>query len=443
MIKPHNQFCRRCIVLSAFLQLGVSAAQPVYAADIPGLLIRGHNTDFAGTGPAGSVKTLDRQEICSPQFAVPIGQALGGLEARLAPRLSDLGLPTAPVNLTDAAHQALADYCRGEDDFATDVFAIIYASCRMTMDSGPQFLDIQLPPGQSEGAMLMGDFSNNEFARVMLRRNMAAAEQITGSGWSSEAGNMQPLGAGPEIAGYSTVKYKTSFEGGLGGASPAGETSPMAAIAGMVSVTSQGTAWVSDRPPRMDLVQAFYRNFANEVQPNEGASSLFGGMINSLVSMLEKGLPLKVDQTVESKVMGRVMMKARSVMEVSSLQPIALPGSWCTSSFVPEGVAVTDIDQQISQVTRGGGQPAGTAPTRQATAPSRSGPSSADLYSDNVTQMIQNHLQALGYDPGNTDGQASIQTTIAISQFQAEKGLEVTGEVSPQLAGILSAEVDK
>jgi peptidoglycan hydrolase-like protein with peptidoglycan-binding domain len=57
--------------------------------------------------------------------------------------------------------------------------------------------------------------------------------------------------------------------------------------------------------------------------------------------------------------------------------------------------------------------------------------------------MVQKHLMALGYDPGNTDGNVSTETIIAISQFQAEKGLEVTGEVSPQLAGILSAEVDK
>jgi peptidoglycan hydrolase-like protein with peptidoglycan-binding domain len=61
----------------------------------------------------------------------------------------------------------------------------------------------------------------------------------------------------------------------------------------------------------------------------------------------------------------------------------------------------------------------------------------------NLTQTVQGHLKTLGYDPGNVDGEASMQTSIAISQFQAEKGLEVTGEVSPQLAGILEAEVEK
>jgi hypothetical protein len=69
--------------------------------------------------------------------------------------------------------------------------------------------------------------------------------------------------------------------------------------------------------------------------------------------------------------------------------------------------------------------------------------SSAALSTDNLTQTVQKYLKALGYDPGNTDGEANMQTSIAISQFQAEKGLPVTGEVTPQLAGILAAEVDK
>ena len=56
--------------------------------------------------------------------------------------------------------------------------------------------------------------------------------------------------------------------------------------------------------------------------------------------------------------------------------------------------------------------------------------------------MIQRDLIALGYDPGDANGQMSTQTIVAISKFQAENGLEVTGEASPQLAGILSAKRD-
>jgi len=61
---------------------------------------------------------------------------------------------------------------------------------------------------------------------------------------------------------------------------------------------------------------------------------------------------------------------------------------------------------------------------------------------DALVQMIQRDLAALGYDPGNTDGELSTATVIAISKFQAENELAVTGEATPQLAGILAAKRD-
>ena len=58
---------------------------------------------------------------------------------------------------------------------------------------------------------------------------------------------------------------------------------------------------------------------------------------------------------------------------------------------------------------------------------------------DDLTQMVQQDLAALGYEPGSVDGEMTMQTAIAISKFQAEQGLEVTGEVTPQLAGVVKA----
>ena len=58
---------------------------------------------------------------------------------------------------------------------------------------------------------------------------------------------------------------------------------------------------------------------------------------------------------------------------------------------------------------------------------------------DQLVQMAQQELIALGYDPGAADGEMSTKTTIAISKFQAEQGMEVTGEASPQLVGALRA----
>ncbi len=57
----------------------------------------------------------------------------------------------------------------------------------------------------------------------------------------------------------------------------------------------------------------------------------------------------------------------------------------------------------------------------------------------NLTKSIQKDLVLLGYEPGNVDGEVTLQTAVAISQFQAHNNLDVTGEVTPQLAGILAA----
>jgi len=55
--------------------------------------------------------------------------------------------------------------------------------------------------------------------------------------------------------------------------------------------------------------------------------------------------------------------------------------------------------------------------------------------------QIQRNLAALGYEPGNTDGVLDTLTQIAISQFEAEHGMAVTGQPSAQLAAALAAAV--
>jgi peptidoglycan hydrolase-like protein with peptidoglycan-binding domain len=65
--------------------------------------------------------------------------------------------------------------------------------------------------------------------------------------------------------------------------------------------------------------------------------------------------------------------------------------------------------------------------------------STAQISQQNMTKMVQQDLTKLGYDPGPVDGKAGTATVIAISKFQAENGMEVTGTVTPQLAGVLSA----
>lgn len=61
---------------------------------------------------------------------------------------------------------------------------------------------------------------------------------------------------------------------------------------------------------------------------------------------------------------------------------------------------------------------------------------------DDLTRMIQEDLTALGFETGGTSGEMNTQTIVAISRFQAENGLEVTGEATPQLAGIVKASMN-
>jgi peptidoglycan hydrolase-like protein with peptidoglycan-binding domain len=60
---------------------------------------------------------------------------------------------------------------------------------------------------------------------------------------------------------------------------------------------------------------------------------------------------------------------------------------------------------------------------------------------DELTKIIQQDLITLGYDPGDANGEATTKTVIAVSKFQAEHDQEVTGEISPQLAGVIKAAI--
>ncbi|CAA0090991.1 Uncharacterised protein [Halioglobus japonicus] len=63
--------------------------------------------------------------------------------------------------------------------------------------------------------------------------------------------------------------------------------------------------------------------------------------------------------------------------------------------------------------------------------------------SDELVQIVQQDLTTLGYDTGTTDGEAGTKTIIAVSKFQAEHNMEVTGEITPQLAGVIQAAISQ
>lgn len=60
-----------------------------------------------------------------------------------------------------------------------------------------------------------------------------------------------------------------------------------------------------------------------------------------------------------------------------------------------------------------------------------------------LIRTAQKDLVALGYDPGNIQGELSTETVVAISKFQAEHDMDVTGQVTPQLVGALKAAINQ
>jgi hypothetical protein len=159
------------------------------------------------------------------------------------------------------------------------------------------------------------------------------------------------------------------------------------------------------------------------------------------VWITDSGVPIKMDMIYSSR--GEKGMRISSELVELNLRPQD-PAAF----ELPAGLKPMGVSGMFGNMFGGQGQglsipgaPAAPAASAGAASP-RSGPSSAELTTDDLTQSVQNHLQALGYPVGNTHGDLDTETVIAISQFQAENGMQATGEVTPQLLGILGARVD-
>lgn len=491
-------------LLTSGLCLPLTAAAAAQAVVVYGIQKEfSEKRDFPGF--AGGQFTLEQLCAVDDQIAGALQSILARVNGPMVVpgqpnlSLSDIeNLPGAPnrAEIENALRNAADTLCNErEEPPSIYPFVITYAHCRMAMVTPIHAMDIHLPPGVGAGTMSMADHTTRETMQLSLKRNIDAVSEYTGSGWSGQI-DINPTGATGERIGYATRQYNFEYKSGLGvpglGAATGtdiqtGAISSPQALGNLVSVTNKGTAWISDSAPGIDIVRSFYEKLTREVQTDQGASSFFGGLINNLVGMLNKGIPLEIDQTVSSAIMGRSTFSGRSTAVVLGISLRDYQPEWCTQSLMPAGYAVTDIDQQISDATSGTSG-AGTPPSAEiargmqglneamqqltpeqremmekfglggnqqlpamnpavqsagAGAATSTMPPSEELYSDNLTQMVQNHLQALGYTPGNTSGDSTIDTVIAISQFQAEQGIEVTGEISPQLAGRLSAEVDR
>jgi peptidoglycan hydrolase-like protein with peptidoglycan-binding domain len=61
------------------------------------------------------------------------------------------------------------------------------------------------------------------------------------------------------------------------------------------------------------------------------------------------------------------------------------------------------------------------------------------IMADELTMMVEQDLARLGYEPGPVDGEETMETVVAITKFQAANQLEITGEVTSDLARALMA----
>lgn len=448
----------------AFPSVSVGAEQ--------GLLLTGYNASFASGMPMGQQEGISKKALCGSDGISSLQTANQTVLDRLGERLGGGGLPSL-ASVESGASAVRTEMCQADGNFSVEPTAITYSSCRMTMDQQSVLTDMRLPSGQVDGAMEIANLWEAEVMRVPLHASEGAST-------TAGAGGISWTGPGDtrQVAGYPATRWDFGYSASM-------------SVSGMsMNVKTEGHGYFASDLPGMEIVRTFYDRFAEGTSFGQGGGSFFEGIMKTWVEVLDRGLPMEMDQTVNSSMMGMGGMGGghRSILKVTGAQLVDLPDDFCTRAFTPDYFEVTDAGAAMSgmTVTPGGagsgaeaeaagpmsglssvfemlksgqqpgvatpgqqqapsGNPGGGTPTRApagAAAPGRTGPSSAELMSDDVTQSVQKHLQALGYDPGNTDGELSTQTVIAISQFQAERGMEVTGEVTPQLLGILGAAVD-
>lgn len=370
-------------------------------------------------------------------------------------------------------------------------FTITYAHCRMTMDTPTQSMDIHMPPGSPAAYMQAVDFSKGEGVLVDLARDIRRTTPATGEGFASGV-TMTAAGGSAEVAGHETHNYKYEYTANMGGS---GAAPGMDMIAGMVSVKNEGSAWVAPNIEGDSIPRRFYWNLATQVQPASGVGGFFSGLIMNVVGLMQHGLPLKINSRVTSRILGKSVISGDSESTILDIGLVPMPAGWCTRDIVPPGFEITNVSEQLDQAMGQEGMPsndemsaamqqmneamaqmtpqqramvenmglgdmmgmgaagAGSANPRASQQPAASAPApavrkgskdslSTALQGKTLTESAKNYLQVLGYDTGDAGSEMNLETTIAISQFQAENNMKATGEVSPQLIGLLAAKVD-
>lgn len=132
----------------------------------------------------------------------------------------------------------------------------------------------------------------------------------------------------------------------------------------------------------------------------------------------------------------------QTIPGVSAAACIGFVGPGSGGAGSPGGTSGGNSDGSGRNGSSSGSGPGGGSTSSGGTGGSSGSDSSVHEVDTNLVQIIQRHLDTLGYEPGNTDGILDRQTVRAITKFEAANDMPVTGQATPQLAGILAAAVD-
>lgn len=172
-----------------------------------------------------------------------------------------------------------------------------------------------------------------------------------------------------------------------------------------------------------------------------------GGMLKPFRSVMSMGGVLSPQEQAQLKEAGQKMAEFEQQMasmpanQRAMMEKMMGPQMEMMKNMSKTGAI--EIESKVVEMRCNGGLPA-AADIAMTTFGGGAAASSGSVVSTepNLVQIIQRHLATLGYEPGNTDGELTKATVVAISKFEATNGMEVTGQATPQLAGILAAAVD-
>ena len=457
---------------------------PIAFADLTDIVyVKGTQTSQESMLLGGASIDYDeaRRELCEEMEGLEPGDLtfwMSQLRDR-NPALSDLVSTVGPAmgGIEHQIEELRESVCADRPDGS---FNIIYTECSMTMWDGGYYLKITVPPGSSTPKMVMYPYMVNPGTPSTERPYTIADLNVIDKkvkGKKRHVSYIEPTGATGEHNGYVTQKYRFNYKGEINVVNfMRGETTGgpgaamMGGLAGLgkISMTSKGTAWIASDVPGLDVMQAFYNSYSTQVRPQAGGANMMSGMIDQLAAIAAVGMPLWIKQTVKSKTAFMIGPKGTTTSTITNV--LVTPGeagARCEDSPIPADYEVINLSEVLAGTQQGNagsasgasvqrpgvmstlrsmfsrnGQQAGDVAAEVNSQNASSGQSSSDLTTSNLTQSVQMHLQALGYDPGNTEGALSDQSQVAIARYEYERKMEVTGQVSPQLLDALASEVD-